>query len=138
MCMCIKKIEFVTVNQNSLNYGGGKIVFHRSLVKTCFVFRNPHCPIVKTVLRRLQLRIMSGPAGIRLQSVLSGCPAGQKFSCPVHLYSLPLLFEQVPYIPAYKPPFLNFWWSKVWVGGLYDEHKTKTVFSEPKFWHSPI
>ena len=83
--MFIKNNEFVTVNQNSLNYGGGKIVFHRSLVKVCFVFRNPHCPIVKTALRRLQLRIMSGPVGIRLQSVLSGCPAGRKFSSPVHL-----------------------------------------------------
>ena len=30
--------------------------------------------------------------------------------------------------------FLKFWWSKVWGGGLYDEHKTKTVFSESKFW----
>ena len=26
------------------------------------------------------------------------------------------------------PLFLTFWWSKVWGGGLYDEHKTKTVF----------
>ena len=36
----------------------------------------------------------------------------------------------IPYFPAKKPPplFLNFWWSKVWGGGLYDEHKTKTVF----------
>ena len=36
------------------------------------IFCNPHCPILKTTLHRLQLRIMSGPAGIRLQSVLSG------------------------------------------------------------------
>ena len=35
-----RKTEFVTVNQNSLNYGGGKIVFHRSVVNACFVFRN--------------------------------------------------------------------------------------------------
>ena len=67
-----RKIEFVTVNQNSLNYGGGKIVFHRSVVKACFVFRNGRCPILKTALHSLQLRIMSGPAGIWLQSVLSG------------------------------------------------------------------
>ena len=67
-----RKIEFVTANQNSLNYGGGKIVFHRSVVKACFVFRNPHCPIVKTALHCLKLRIMSSPAGIRLQSFLSG------------------------------------------------------------------
>ena len=86
-----RKLEFVTVNQNSLNYGGGKIVFHRSVVKPWFVFRNPHCPNLKTALYRLQLRIMSGPvrsgpAGIRLQSVLSGYPAVRKISCPVHLY----------------------------------------------------
>ena len=92
-----RKIEFVTVNQNSLNYCGGKIIFRRSVVKVCLVFRNPHCPILKTALHRLQLRIMSGPAGIRLQPVLSGpagirlqpvlsgCPAGREFSCPVHL-----------------------------------------------------
>ena len=30
-------------------------------------------------------------------------------------------------------PFLNFWWSKVWGGGLYDEHKTKTVFQNQNF-----
>ena len=59
--------------------------FHFSVIKAQFVFRNPHCPILKTALYRLQLRIMSGPAGIRLQSVLSGYPAGRKFSCPVHL-----------------------------------------------------
>ena len=82
-----RKIEFVNVNQNSLTYGGGKIVFHRSVVKACFVFRNPHCPILKTALHRFQLRIMPCPAGIRLRSVLSGCPAGRKFSCSVHLYS---------------------------------------------------
>ena len=80
-----RKIEFVTVNQNSLNYGGGKIIFHRSVVKACSVFRNPFCPILETALHRLQLRIRSGPAGIRLQSVLSGCPAGRKFFRPVHL-----------------------------------------------------
>ena len=57
------------------------MAFHRSVV-----FRDPHCPILKTALHRLQLRLMSGPAGIRLQSVMSGCPAGRKFSCPVHLY----------------------------------------------------
>ena len=66
------KSEVVTVKQNSLNYGGGKIIFHHSVIKACFVFRNPHCPILKTALHRLQLRIMSSPAGIRLQSVLSG------------------------------------------------------------------
>ena len=82
-----RKIQFVTVNQNSINYGGGKIVFHRSVVKACFVFCNPHCSILKTALHRSQLRIMSGPAGIRFQIVLSSCPAGRKFSCPVHLYS---------------------------------------------------
>ena len=69
-----RKIEFVTVNQNSLNYGGEKIVFHRSVVKACFVFRNPHCPILKIAFHRLQLRTISGPVGIRLQSVLSGAP----------------------------------------------------------------
>ena len=67
-----REIEFMTVNQNSLKYGGGEIVFHSSVVKACFVFRNPHYPILKTALHRLQLRMMSGPAGIRLQSVLSG------------------------------------------------------------------
>ena len=67
-----RKIEFVTVNQNALYYDGGKMVFHRSVVKACFVFRNPHCPILKTALHRLQLRIMSGPVGIRLQLVMSG------------------------------------------------------------------
>ena len=72
-----RKIEFVTVNQNSLNYGGGKIVFHRSVVKACFVFRNHHCPILKIALHRLQLRIMSGPAGIRFnQSCLVVRPDG--------------------------------------------------------------
>ena len=71
--MCVhRKIEFVTVNQNSLNYGGGKLVFHRSVVKACFASRNPNCPILKTALHPLQLRIISGPAGIRLQSDLSG------------------------------------------------------------------
>ena len=45
-----RKIEFVTVNQNSLNYGGGKIVFQRSVVKACFVFRNSHCPILKLTI----------------------------------------------------------------------------------------
>ena len=83
-----QKLEFVTVNLNSLNYGGGKIVFHRSVVKACFVFRNPYCPILETALHRLQLRIMSGPAGIRLKSVLSGYPARRKISCPVHVYSV--------------------------------------------------
>ena len=81
--MCIEKSN-VTVNRNSLNYGGRKMVFYRSVVKACFVFRNPYCPILKTALYRVQLRLMSGPAGIRLQLVLSGCPAGQKFSS--HLY----------------------------------------------------
>ena len=57
------------------------------MVKAWFVFRNPHCPILRTTLHRLQFRIMSGSVGIRLQSVLSGYPAGRKFSCPVHLYS---------------------------------------------------
>ena len=80
-----QKIKCVTVNQNSLNYDGRKIVFYRSVVKACFVFRNRHCPILKTALHRLQFRIMSGPAGIRLQSVLFDCPAGWNFSCPVHL-----------------------------------------------------
>ena len=69
-----RNIEFVTVNQSSINYDGVKIVFHRSVVKAWFVFRNPNCPILKTALHRLQLKIMSGPAGIRLQSVLSGAP----------------------------------------------------------------
>ena len=82
-----QKIEFVTVDQNSLNCDGGKIVFHRSVVKACFVFRNPYCLILKTALHCLQLRTMYGPVGIRLQSVLFvDCPAGRKFSCPVHLY----------------------------------------------------
>ena len=70
---------------------GGKIVFYRSVRKACLVFPNPNCPILKTTFHRLQLRIMFGPAGIRLQSVLSGCPAGRKFSCPVHLYYIPLI-----------------------------------------------
>ena len=60
-----RKIEFVTVKQNSLNYGGAKIVFHRSVVKACFGFCNPQCPILKTALHRLQLRILSGPAGFQ-------------------------------------------------------------------------
>ena len=59
-----RKIKFVTVNQNTLNYGGGIIVFYRSVVKACFFSSNPHCPILKTALHRLQLRIMSGPASI--------------------------------------------------------------------------
>ena len=58
----------------------------RSVVKACFVFRNGHWSILKTALHILQLRIMSGSAGFRLQSVLSDCLAGRKFSCPVHLY----------------------------------------------------
>ena len=82
-----RKIEFVTVNQNSLNYGGGKI-FHSSVVKVCFVL---FCVILiaqfwKQPFIAYNLRIMSGPAGIRLQSILSGCPAGEKFFCPVNLY----------------------------------------------------
>ena len=82
-----RNIEFATVNQSSLIYGGAKIVFHCFEVKACFVFSyNPHWAILKKALHRLQLRIMSGPAGIRLQSVLSGCPTGRKLSCPVHLY----------------------------------------------------
>ena len=32
-------------------------------------------------------------------------------------------------------PFFEFLCSKVWGGGLYNEHKTKTVFSELKIWH---
>ena len=27
-----------------------------------------------------------------------------------------------------SPPFLNFWWSKVWGGGLYDEHTVNQQF----------
>ena len=53
--MCLEKLH-VTVNQySSLNYGGenSKIVFHRSVVKACFVFRNLNCPILKTALHRL-------------------------------------------------------------------------------------
>ena len=75
-----QKIEFVTVNKNSLDYGAGKIVFHRSVVKASFVFR-----CLKTALHRLQLRIMSGlgryPASIshvrlsgRTEIFLSGAP----------------------------------------------------------------
>ena len=41
----------------------------------------------------------------------------------------------IPYMLAYTSPFFNFRWSKVWWGGLSNEHKTKTVFSESKFWH---
>ena len=48
-----RKIEFVTVNQHSLNYGGGKTVFHGSAVKACSVLRNLHCSILKTALHRL-------------------------------------------------------------------------------------
>ena len=45
---------------------------------------------------------MSGPAGIRLQSVLSGHPAGRKISCPVHVYSV---YEEFyyPYLSACVP-----------------------------------
>ena len=28
---------------------------------------------------------------------------------------------------------MNFWWSKDWGGGLYDEHKTKTFFQNKNF-----
>ena len=36
----------------------------------------------------------------------------------------------IPYIPANNLPpfFLNFWWSKVWGGGLYDEQKRNIFF----------
>ena len=47
-----RKIEFVTVHQNSLNYGGGKIIFHRSVVKAGFVFRNGHETIDVTARSR--------------------------------------------------------------------------------------
>ena len=64
----------MTVNQNSLNYGGVKIVFHRSVVKACFVFRNPPLPDSENSPSSLTIEDTVRSAGIRLQSVLSGAP----------------------------------------------------------------
>ena len=43
----------------------------------------------------------------------------------------------IPYIPAKKPPppFLSFWWSKVWGGAYTMNIKRRQFFSESKFWH---
>ena len=64
-------------------------VFNRpALGKSLLRFRNPHCPILETALHRLQLRIISGPAGIRrLQSVLSG-------RTEIFLFGAPLVINQ--------------------------------------------
>ena len=75
-----RKIEFVTVNQN---YGGGKIVFHRSVVKV-LRFRGTHCPILKSLSSPIvEGSVRSGryPASIspvrlsgRTEVFLSGAP----------------------------------------------------------------
>ena len=70
----------------------GEIFFHLSVEKACFVFHNPHCPILETALHHLQLRIMSGSAGIRLQSVLSGAPLLFSVTLPSKLKGPPFDF----------------------------------------------
>ena len=65
-----QKIEFVTVNPNSLNYGGGKLVFHSSVVKACFAFRFEDNVRVNFVLSgRKEIFVTGAPLVLNIDAI---------------------------------------------------------------------
>ena len=80
-----RKIEFVTVNLNFIKFWRRENSFSPLWGKNLLRFSQSSLPNPEnSVFQRLLLRIKSG---IRLQSVLSGYPAGRKISYSVHLYT---------------------------------------------------
>ena len=58
----VKSFRLFDVGKNSHFFGAN----------VYFVSYHTHCPIPKTMFHRFQLRIMTGPVGIRLNFILTG------------------------------------------------------------------